>query len=549
MQQAHSSQASYPMTLEQGLSVAVPQPSYGVVSRRVTTAEGTESTLTVMQHLAAQGLDRRQFLTLLGLGGLAVLSGCGNPGAGAAGRGNAGTPQFRNELKIPPLETGTITAEGVRRFELTMRPGWSELLAGRATTTWGFNGSYLGPTLRARTGEQVEMVVRNELPETSTVHWHGMRLPAAMDGGPHQPIGPGEVWAPAWLIDQPAATLWYHPHPHGQTAWHVYRGLAGLFIIDGHDDATGLPDNYGVDDIPLVIQDRVLGPDGSLREDAAVATWGLMGNDILVNGTYDPHLRVTTSPARFRLLNGSNARTYNLGFDDGRRFVVVGNDVGLLPEPVSVDEVSLSPGERVEVVVGFTAGDSVVLRSRSGKAGVDQGDLDILRLDAAPVLADAGAPPTTLPGAPGPIEPAAGARVRHFQLSGHKRINGREMDLSRVDEVVPAGAVEIWEVENAVYSHNFHIHDAAFTVLEVDGRAPPAFARGRKDTVFVPQRSTVRLAVAFGDHADPMSPYMYHCHMLRHEDAGMMGQFTIVTPGTENTAPRSVGAPGGGHHP
>lgn len=136
------------------------------------------------------------------------------------------------------------------------------------------------------------------------------------------------------------------------------------------------------------------------------------------------------------------------------------------------------------------------------------------------------------------------AKVRRFRLNGHDAINGKEMDMSRIDEVVPAGAIEIWEIENTVYAHNFHIHEVAFQVLAVDGEKPPAYASGHKDTVYVPPKSTVRLAVQFGRFTDPATPYMYHCHILRHEDSGMMGQFVIVEPGTENEVPRTINA----HH-
>ncbi|UQS23732.1 MULTISPECIES: multicopper oxidase domain-containing protein [Amycolatopsis] len=130
--------------------------------------------------------------------------------------------------------------------------------------------------------------------------------------------------------------------------------------------------------------------------------------------------------------------------------------------------------------------------------------------------------------------------MRRFTLNGHDAINGKEMDLTRIDEVVPAGAVEIWEIENNVYSHNFHIHEVAFQILDTDGAPPPSYATGYKDTVYVPGKSVVRLAVQFGKFTDPTSPYMYHCHILRHEDSGMMGQFVIVEPGTENQVNRAI---------
>ncbi len=170
-------------------------------------------------------MNRRQFLAAAVLSGLA--SGCGS------GSGSGSDPAaFRTELRVPPLLKPKVGEDGTRTFALTMRRGRSEILPGKPVETWGFNGPHLGPTIRAARGDKVRMTVTNRLDEPSTVHWHGMRLPAKMDGGPHQTIEPGGTWTPHWTIDQPAATSWYHPHPHGQTAKHVYRGLAGMFIID-----------------------------------------------------------------------------------------------------------------------------------------------------------------------------------------------------------------------------------------------------------------------------------------------------------------------------
>ncbi|MFI7632775.1 multicopper oxidase family protein [Nonomuraea sp. NPDC049400] len=491
--------------------------------------------------ITMHGMSRRRFLTTAALAGLTAA--CGSSSEAGASR-PAGKPGFRTELRIPPLLRPEPGKGGVRRFQLTMQSGRVGILPGTSTATWGFNGSFLGPTIRAARGDKIQMAVTNRLPETSTVHWHGMRLPAKMDGGPHQPIEPGATWRPHWTVDQPAATSWYHPHPHGKTAMHVYRGLAGMFIVDD-DVEVELPDRYGVDDIPLILQDKSFAADGSLAGDPLKGTFGILGDHILVNGTYDPFVNVTTERARFRILNGSNARMYNLAFSDRRKFHVVGNDAGLLPAPVTADRVSLTPGERMEIVVDFAPGEQVVLRSVGGSADIDEGDLELLKIVAAARLADSQPLPARL-ARTAPIAVPAGARVRRFKLNGHDAINGKEMDPTRIDEVVPAGATEIWEIENSVYAHNFHIHEVAFRILDVGGSAPPGYATGHKDTVYVPSKTTVRLAVEFGRHTDPRTPYMYHCHILRHEDSGMMGQFVIVEPGTENQISRTI--PAAHHH-
>ncbi|HEV6954208.1 MAG TPA: multicopper oxidase domain-containing protein, partial [Promicromonospora sp.] len=234
---------------------------------------------------------------------------------------------FDTELAIPPLAESRVV-DGTRVFSLTAQEGTSELVPGVQTLTWGFDGPYLGPTLRAERGERVAVEVTNDLPEPTSVHWHGMHLPAAMDGGPHQEVAPGDTWRPTWRIDQPAATLWYHPHPHGQTEKHVYRGLAGLFLLD--DDASAaadLPHTYGVDDVPVVVQDKVLGADGQLELDDDGEEPGTLGDVVLTNGTRGAYHEVTSERVRLRLLNGSTARTYQLGFED-REMDLVATDGG-----------------------------------------------------------------------------------------------------------------------------------------------------------------------------------------------------------------------------
>jgi FtsP/CotA-like multicopper oxidase with cupredoxin domain len=513
-------------------------------------------------------LPRRRFV--LGVGGLAAAAGAGWGATfltvyQSRRRSNVGKLSFRNALRIPGLLHPGRSADGRRHYRLTLAAGTSELLPGHRTPTWGANGPYLAPTLRARRGDRLAVTVRNRLPEATTLHWHGMLLPAGMDGGPHQMVAAGADWNPAWTVRQPAATLWYHPHPHGSTASHVYRGVAGMIVLDDeHSDRAGLPAEYGVDDVPLIIQDKNFHSDGrldftetKLAESVAGAdNLGVLGDTILVNGTYDPHFEVTTQRVRFRLLNGSNARVYWLGFTDGRTFHLVATDNGLLSRPRALDRLLLAPGERAEIVVEFKPGDETVLRSF--EPALDLGfpterfmggddTFDIIALRASRDLRGSPALPTRIDGAPALVEAPDDARRRHFEFTG-LQINGKTMDVSRIDEVVPAGATEIWEIERGdEWVHVFHVHGATFQLLDVNGKKPPSYARGPKDTVYLHEFGTARLAVRFDTLTDPRTPYMYHCHVLRHEDQGMMGQFTVVEPGTEARAPRTV-AGGGSHH-
>ncbi|WP_246002446.1 multicopper oxidase family protein [Allorhizocola rhizosphaerae] len=454
--------------------------------------------------------------------------------------------EFANRLAIPPLAPSQIDAKGRRVFELAAKPGTHDFGAGRRVDTWGFNGAYLGPTLRATRGEQVVVNVRNGLDVDTSVHWHGMHLPAAMDGGPHQPVRAGGNWAPTWKVDQPAATLWYHPHPHGETAKHVYRGLAGMFIVDD-EKSPPLPNRYGVDDIPVIVQDKKFSREGDELDDAPgfLSGIGILGDEIAVNGTLAPYLDVTTDKVRLRVLNGSTARSYNFGFSDDRPFALIATDGGLLERPVRTERLNLSPGERAEIVVDVRPGEQTVLRSYPPEVGNDllrtrggNDRFDVLQLRAAGQLEQTPALPQQL-STMERLDPATAAVTRRFKLSGHN-INGEQMEMDRIDHVSTVDTNEVWEVVNSDGDfHSFHVHDVQFQILAVDGSKPPAHLSGWKDTIPVQDGRSYKLIMRFADYSDPNTPYMYHCHVLFHEDAGMMGQFVVVKPGEQAGRPIS----------
>ncbi|PVZ14287.1 multicopper oxidase family protein [Actinomycetospora cinnamomea] len=463
-----------------------------------------------------------------------------------------GRVAFDRPLNVPPLAPSRVE-DGTRVFELRATAGTTDFGVGdSATRTWGFNGAYLGPTLRAERGEPVRIDVTNALPEATTVHWHGHELPAAMDGGPHQAIAPGAGWQPSWTVDQPAATTWYHPHPHGATAHQVSRGMAGMFILDDTTSrALELPDEYGVDDIPVIVQDQAFDDDGQFRRaEHPFSPVGHLGDQILANGTIGGYHEVTTERLRLRLLNASPARVYDFGLGDDREFALVGTDGGLLPAPHRTDAVRLSPGERAEIVVSLDPGERVVLRSTPPDLGTDPwtgrfagGDdrFDILQLRAAEHLVPVPEVPDRLAGTPG-LDPADAVATRRFRFSGIS-INDRRMVMDRVDEAVVADTTELWELSTSDGSpHNFHVHGARFTVLEVDGERPGPELTGWKDTVYLAPSTTTRVLVHFADHADPNLPFMIHCHFLRHEDQGMMLQFVILEPGQERGRPPATHA-------
>lgn len=491
--------------------------------------------------------------TVVGLIGVVLAASLVYPYARGTTFVNEGAALERR-LAIPPLlEPRVINGEKV--FSLTARSGRTELLPGAFSDTAGFNGTYLGPTIRARKGQRVRVEVSNELGETTTTHWHGMHLPAAMDGGPHQPIEPGSTWSPHWTVNNAAATLWYHPHTMGKTAEQVYSGLAGLFLVDDENsDRLGLPNTYGVDDIPLIVQDRSFDDDGNLTyvRDRSQQNFGAMGDSILVNGTHGPYVEVARQLIRLRILNASNARRYNFGFSDDRPFWQIATDGGFLEAPVERTRMLLAPGERAEIIVDMSQTDQPVTlmshevqgaapmyhlaRTLSAGHNDEYQIFKILELRPHGDAAHTAELPARL-NTIARLRSQDAARTRVFQMTDRMSINGQPMDHARIDEVVSKDDIEIWEIDNreALFYHPFHIHDVQFQILDRNGTPPAVYERGWKDTVVVNPLEKVRVIARFADYADPHTPYMYHCHILDHEDMGMMGQFVVVEHPSDET--------------
>ena len=443
---------------------------------------------------------------------------------------------FTEPLNVP-LEASSTLESSTRTFDLDLQSGDTNFGSARSVSTWGINGAYLGPTLRVNKGEEVRINVANNLDEDTTMHWHGLHAPAEMDGGPHQPIVSGEVWSPEWLVDQRASTNWYHPHLHGESAAQVKMGLVGMFIVDDPAEAElRLPSAYGVDDIPVIIHDA---PDEVSRGNAvqeairSVFQRGRPPAVTLVNGGRETVFDVTSQVVRLRLLNATIDDHLTVSFSDGREFKVIASEGGLLPQPEALTSISLSPGERYEVVVEFEPNDVTrlsLLKTNSDNQEADNAE-ELVEFRSSNDLMDTGSVPATLSNAQ-PVEVPANTSVRNFDMSD-VAINGMEMDMMRIDQVVAAGSTEIWSIRNLDQRtlHNFHVHGVSFTVLDIDGREPPAYMATQKDTVLVPPGTEVNLLVEFPNVSNDGWPYMFHCHFLRHEGRGMMGQYLVVDEG------------------
>ncbi len=461
----------------------------------------------------------------------------------------------QNPLPIPSLINGP-------EYNLTLQNGILEFFPGMPTSTMGANGDILGPTLLLKAGETVTMNVQNNLGEPSTIHWHGMHVPAANDGGPHTVIESGTTWSPKFEVLDKAGTYWYHPHLHMKTAEQVTKGLAGFIIIqDNEESALALPRTYGVDDIPLVIQSRAF----DLNKQFIATT--ALDNTILVNGAIDPFVEVPAQVIRLRILNGSTERVYRIGLEDDHPFSLIGTDGGLLQSPVELTRLNLAPGERIEILIDLAGleNSSLFLKSYASELpsgtygavnpsimpmGSIQGyssnvlngqDFEILKLDIIQANNNAvlQIPMTLVDDQPLVTSQANITRSLTFQaaqmnmntmLNGPFVINGSSFNLQTINYSIPIDNVEIWELTNmTAIAHPFHIHDVQFYILDINGVPPPEYLAGRKDVVLVPPgNGIVRFITQFSDFSDPDVPYMYHCHMLSHEDAGMMGQFLVT---------------------
>lgn len=444
---------------------------------------------------------------------------------------------------------------------------WSyqgELLKGDASHLTVNPDSYLGPTIRVKKGQKIRVYFKNDIPDVSIIHWHGLHVPERADGHPKYVIPQGETYVYEFEVMNRAGTYWYHPHPHGITGRQVYAGLAGFFIVEDKDEqGLGLPS--GEFDIPLVIQDRRFTADAALVYIAqgmrGHMDWmqGFVGDTILVNGKPNYSVPVKTAKYRIRLLNGSNSRIYKLYLDNGADFTVIGTDGGLLEAPVTRPYLTLAPAERLELIVDFSTlpvGSTLALRSMpfegGGMGGMMGGgmmrgqnlasgsdDFKIADFKVVSSIQDTSRIPEKL----SLIEPpdlnrainASDPRQFAFQMQMmNVAINGRRFEMHDVapEEIVKLNTSEVWELANVgpmAMPHPVHVHNLQFRILERLGsfsELKDGFVdSGWKDTMLLMPGEQARILLKFEDFS---GLYLYHCHNLEHEDLGMMRNYRVV---------------------
>lgn len=479
-------------------------------------------------------------------------------GAGAAtiasGTRMAVAANSQNAIPLLPVLDSASEPEG--RIKLDLRIGAHDFGTGTNSDTFGINQSYLGPVIRVKQGQTLPFEVSNYLNETATLHWHGLHIPGEVDGGPHQEIMPEQTWSPEVPITQSHSLNWYHSHTHGKTAQQVYKGLAGVMLVEDDDSLSAdLPQTYGVDDFVLVLQDKDFDGQGRLNYQLTGRVFenGFKGETLVINGRIAPcKQQVPKGLIRLRILNACNARTLTLSMKEGP-LTVIGSDGGFLRSSVEANELEMFAGERYEVLIDMRTFDSNALE-------VDLGDRERTLLSRVlgignPQVAVTftqngetgfdGSLPNQLSGL-APADPKISARQRTFRLQmyggkdlaalaaawgnfcgdGPMMINGQPMKMDRIDETVRHMDTEIWRISADEDPHPFHIHGCSFRILKQNGKTPPSYAQGWKDMVNV-EDGWSEVLVNFKHKASEKAPFMYHCHILEHEDCGMMGQFTV----------------------
>ena len=462
-----------------------------------------------------------------------------------------------NTMSMPQALYGTT-------FNLNIHESTKQLVTGNQTITGAINNeTFWGPTLFINKGDLVHLNVTNSLNESTTLHWHGMHLPAVMDGGPHQVIPAGTLWTPFWTVKNQASTLWYHPHLHTTTQAQMTKGIGGFIIVkDAVESALALPRTYGIDDIVLALTSRSYTTNNIFVSPSNTPpSTRVYGDYMLSNGTPSAQYTLPKQYVRLRILNAEIERGYNLGFSDNRTFYIIGNDGGLLNAPVAVTRVKLMVGERVEIMVnlgndalnssvdlkaynsGFALGFPGGEPNTTGAFGslLNNIDFSVLHINvgatttATPAIT---AVPTILESntywtASTPINVTRTMTVTGGQGPTPFSLDNTPFVSTTINKTLNLNDTEKWTVtNNAIFGHSFHIHDIEFKIIARNGVTTDVGTHesGWKDTFYLPKNESVTFVAKFDDFADSdvTHPYMYHCHFGGHEDGGMMGQFIVT---------------------
>ncbi|WP_018691680.1 multicopper oxidase family protein [Algicola sagamiensis] len=429
--------------------------------------------------------------------------------------------------------------------------------------------TYMAPTIKLKRGDRVDFEIKNMMNEATTNHWHGMHIPGPIDGGPHQEISPHGTWEFSMNVENEASTYWYHAHTCKKTAVQVYNGHFGMLIVEDHNSEylsrfMGLPDIYGVNDFPIMIQDKNFDKNGQQIYDTR-GTNVMVGEYITVNGMTNPFISVSPGWNRFRLLNASNTRVYNLSFKDGLEFYQIASDGGFLNRPVLMKRSFLYPGERIEVMLNFENYEGGIFDMEAMTIPPVPGQdptQPVLRFAVNQSVPVPAALPENLRVTVPQIDWEAYAasapavsRTLHMDRNDEETeyyINKKMFDMNVINITIPKGEWETWQVTSAFGAHPFHVHACSFIILSLNGEEPTEELKGWKDVMNPTlqhvdhdkvvsakimmkfdktthrNQESIEAGEAGAYSLEHHAPYMYHCHILEHEDLGMMGQFSVV---------------------
>ena len=508
-----------------------PVPGEGRHAR--TTADGKGE--HTKGHRSGKGLHRRKFLGGMAGVGLASVGAAGATFSLLTGGTQNKAAAADGTLTIPDLLEGT-TSDGTTTYTLEAQTGTGEVLSGVTSSTAGYNQSFLGPTMKWTKGDTVLLNITNSLGDDTSVHFHGAHIPPKMDGGPQNAFADGTTWSPTFEILDEAKTLWYHPHALGTTAEQVVHGLAGMIIVEDDSDASAaLPGEYGVDDIPIILQCLAADSSGDVKYDLTGYLSGSLSYPVLCNGTNvdDTTLGFTATKTRtrFRVLNASPSDIITVQRGDGGTLTQIATDQGYLTEAAEVTSIRLVAGARAEFVLDLA--DAVTLQAviTTGWVRGGSGTYDFLT-----VTPDASDTPDDLPSTLNTITrydtTDFAARTITLGQSGlNMTVNGSvgTTMAAMATIMTTLDAEEIWTITNATQlEHSFHLHDVPFQLIEINGEEPTGVDLGWFDTYEVVGGGSIKIAMKFTDFADDTYMYMLHCHLLQHEDEGMMAALMVM---------------------
>jgi FtsP/CotA-like multicopper oxidase with cupredoxin domain len=459
-----------------------------------------------------------------------LLLGCSSPAPEAPALPSGEPEGWADSIALPVVEDLNVDPN-VLEVNIEAKLADMQLVPGGKTTVWTYNGGVPGPLLRAKVGDRLIVHFKNSLPEPTSVHWHGLRIPNDMDGVPDEPYPPiaaGATFDYDFVLPD-AGTYWYHPHY--ASAQQLGYGLYGPLIVDDPSEPAGLGD-----EAVIVLSDMSVLEDGSLEPWDAGGEFGNLfgreGNLMLVNGKVLPELTVRRGVRqRWRIINASKTRYYQVGLGD-TVFTRIGGEAGLIERPEQLSSLVLTPAQRADVVLEPTPPaeqDELVLRWSAFNRGfgttLNRPDEDVMKLRFTDEQV---APNPPLPEIRRdiPLLDPTGARAVDISLTVGKDETGSvEMGINGVPSweaehiMTPLGERQLWTIKNTFdFDHPFHLHGFFFQVLDVNG-VPPA-RREWRDTINVPVNQSVRFVVDFD--ARP-GMWMFHCHILDHADIGMMG--------------------------